>query len=193
MSSSPMSSVGEVVDMAGDFALTHRRLIEQAHELARKHGVLFTSVSAMVEELQRLQGELEKANMREGLAMSRAEAAERQVASLREEVAHLQHQLSIYEGGSDHSPAEPDSFVTTLQNPSRMRGGTVASVTVSVGHMRRDSSVRTPPHRQVPTEARSPSSLPVVSPDMNSRDVTAVAEQLRRSMCMEGDSLSGHR
>ncbi|GBG87166.1 hypothetical protein CBR_g44624 [Chara braunii] len=36
MSSSPLCSVGEVVDMAGDFMLTHRRLIQQAHELARK-------------------------------------------------------------------------------------------------------------------------------------------------------------
>ncbi|GBG63674.1 hypothetical protein CBR_g38986 [Chara braunii] len=196
MSSSPMRGVGKVVDMAGDFALTHKQLIEQVHELARKRGVLFTHVSAMVEELQRLQGELEKANMREGLAMSRAEAAERQVGSLREEVARLQHQLSLYEGASDHTPAEPDSFVTrltTLQSPGRMQGGTVANVIVLVGHMRRDSSVRTPPHRPVPAEARSPSSLPVVSPDMNRRDVTAVAEQLRRSMCMEGDSLSGYR
>ncbi|GBG68501.1 hypothetical protein CBR_g3045 [Chara braunii] len=75
ISSFPMRGVGEVVDIGGDFALTHRRFIEQAHELARKRGVLFTRVSAMVEELRRLQGELEKANMREGLAMSRAEAA----------------------------------------------------------------------------------------------------------------------
>ncbi|GBG76064.1 hypothetical protein CBR_g21304 [Chara braunii] len=109
------------------------RLIEQAHELACKRGVLFTRVSAMVEELQRVQGEMEKANMREGLPMSRAEAAERQVASLREEVARLQHQLSLYEGGSDHTPLKPDSFITTLQNPDRMRGGTVASGTVSSG------------------------------------------------------------
>ncbi|GBG81172.1 hypothetical protein CBR_g31848 [Chara braunii] len=48
--------VGEVVDMTGDFALTHRCLIEQleAHELARKRGVLFARVSSMVDKLQQL-------------------------------------------------------------------------------------------------------------------------------------------
>ncbi|GBG85302.1 hypothetical protein CBR_g39870 [Chara braunii] len=161
MSSSPMHGIGEVVDMAGDFALTHRRRIEQTHELARKWGVLFTRVSSMVEDLQRLQGEVEKANVKEGLAGSRAEAAEQAVASLREEVARLQHQFSLYEGGSNYTPVEPDSFVTTVQSPGCRRGGTVASVTVSVGHMRRDSTQRTPLRRRVPADARSPSSLPV--------------------------------
>ncbi|GBG75175.1 hypothetical protein CBR_g19688 [Chara braunii] len=89
MSSSPMRGIVnlKVVDMVGDFALTHRRLIKQAHELARKREMLFTRVSSMVEELQCLQGEVGKANMKEGQAILRAEAAERVVASLREEVA----------------------------------------------------------------------------------------------------------
>ncbi|GBG59656.1 hypothetical protein CBR_g49920 [Chara braunii] len=114
MSSSPLRDVGEVIDMEGDFVLTHRRLIEQAHELARKQGVLFTS---MVEELQRLQGEVEKANMIEGVAVSRTEAADRSTAVLREEVLRLQQQLALYEGGCDHNPGQPDSFVTTVQSP----------------------------------------------------------------------------
>ncbi|GBG80568.1 hypothetical protein CBR_g31028 [Chara braunii] len=86
MSSSPLRNVTKVVDMAGDFALTHRRMIEQAHELARKRGVIFICLSAMVKELKCLREQVDKASMREGVALSKAEVAETTIAVLRDEV-----------------------------------------------------------------------------------------------------------
>ncbi|GBG67548.1 hypothetical protein CBR_g679 [Chara braunii] len=117
ISSSPLRGVSEVVDMAADFALTDRRLIEQAHELARKRDVLFTRVSAMVEELKRLREEVDKAAMRAGVAVSKAEAAERTIVVLREEVARLEQQLAMHEGESQNSGPHCDDYVSTVQSP----------------------------------------------------------------------------
>ncbi|GBG70291.1 hypothetical protein CBR_g6418 [Chara braunii] len=123
MSSSPLRNVTEVVDMAGDFALIHRRMIEQAHELARKRGVVFTHVSATVEELKRLREQVDKASMRKGVAVSKAEVAETTIAVLRDEVARLERQLAVYEGASLDSGADRDDHVSNVQNSRGRRGG----------------------------------------------------------------------
>ncbi|GBG68794.1 hypothetical protein CBR_g3334 [Chara braunii] len=145
-------------------------------------------------ELKRLQGELESANMREAVALSIAEETERTVAAPREEVARLQHQLSLYEDGSMHLSADSHIFVSSFQSPGGLRPATVARVHVSIGHAASASPSRAQLHRRLstsPATARSPHAATLPSPDVNRREVTAVADQLRRVMSMDGQSSQG--
>ncbi|GBG74973.1 hypothetical protein CBR_g19486 [Chara braunii] len=186
----PIREVKEVVGMAGDFALTHKHLIEQAHKLARKRGVLFPRTSDMVDKIKRLQGELESSNTREAMALSRAEVVEVKVGVLREEVQRL-HQLlaAIEDGESVHGK---DNFVSTLSSPGSGHSGPVSSVVVSVSHSPRESAPRSQPRRRVATPPACIRTSPnESSANVNRRDVTAVADQLRRVMAIEQDHMSG--
>ncbi|GBG74525.1 hypothetical protein CBR_g18935 [Chara braunii] len=172
------------------FTMLSGRLIEQAHELARKRGLLFERVSKMVEEMKRLRAEIDNENVKEVMAVSKAEAAERTIEVLWEEVLRLQQLLTTVEGQDKNSPKVRGCTLSGDHSlASRWYGG-VASLVVSISAVPSQSAPRWHGHRRVvtPPSICRPSTIDGLSPNANCHQATAVAEQLRRAMAVEPDA-----
>ncbi|GBG73484.1 hypothetical protein CBR_g16825 [Chara braunii] len=170
----------EVPNMAGDFALVHRRMIENAHELTRKRGVLFERMHTMVAKLKRMCTDVDDANLREVVAASKLANSERIVGELQDEVDRLRALVLMLEGEVLKVQKGSRTRSTSMASPSSPSGGTVASVSVSFCQQGAEAAVRSHGRRTVGGAGVHgwPCSNPGTrrSPDTNRREIDRIAE-----------------